>query len=185
MCAASPSCSSRFQSLILSHHSRLKITCECNEEDINDDDDAAASVNRQPLSSKNGTYKKVKARFWPWRPGQLFKLFPRRSAEVLWRGGCRGVHHQNRRPCRPPALRVHRHLLETPSIVQTLMCVWTMLGEGALLHQNFPPHRPPEGRRDGGRHSYVFLVDLCLTRADQLLIVGDAKYRSIAANSEG
>ena len=25
--------------LILSHHSRYKVTCECNEEDINDDDD--------------------------------------------------------------------------------------------------------------------------------------------------
>ena len=31
--------SSRFESLILSHHSRHKVTCECNEEDINDDDD--------------------------------------------------------------------------------------------------------------------------------------------------
>jgi len=29
--------SSMFESLILSHHS--KFTCECNEEDINDDDD--------------------------------------------------------------------------------------------------------------------------------------------------
>ena len=27
-----------FESLILSHHSRYKVTCECHEEDINDDD---------------------------------------------------------------------------------------------------------------------------------------------------
>ena len=32
--------SSRFESLILSHHSRF--TCACNKEDINDDDDARA-----------------------------------------------------------------------------------------------------------------------------------------------
>ena len=31
--------SSRFESLMLSHHSRYKVTCECSEEDINDDDD--------------------------------------------------------------------------------------------------------------------------------------------------
>ena len=31
--------SSRFEGLILSHHSRYKVTCECNEEGINDDDD--------------------------------------------------------------------------------------------------------------------------------------------------
>ena len=30
--------SSRFESVILSHHSRFKITCECNKEEINDDD---------------------------------------------------------------------------------------------------------------------------------------------------
>jgi len=30
---------SRFESLILSHHSRYEVTCECNEENINDDDD--------------------------------------------------------------------------------------------------------------------------------------------------
>ena len=29
--------SSRFESLILTHHSRYKVTCECNEEDINDE----------------------------------------------------------------------------------------------------------------------------------------------------
>ena len=34
--------SSRFESLILSHHSRF--TCECNEEEINDDDVFNASV---------------------------------------------------------------------------------------------------------------------------------------------
>jgi len=28
-----------FESLILSHHSRYKVTCECNVEEINDDDD--------------------------------------------------------------------------------------------------------------------------------------------------
>ena len=33
-------CSSRFESLILSHHSRF--TCECNNADINDDDDEMA-----------------------------------------------------------------------------------------------------------------------------------------------
>ena len=31
--------SSRFESLILSHHSRYKVTGECHEEDINNDDD--------------------------------------------------------------------------------------------------------------------------------------------------
>ena len=31
--------SSRFESLVLSHHSRF--TCECNKEEINDDDDAS------------------------------------------------------------------------------------------------------------------------------------------------
>ena len=31
--------SSRFESLISSHHSRYKGTCECKEEDINDDDE--------------------------------------------------------------------------------------------------------------------------------------------------
>ena len=36
--------SSRFESLILSHHSRYKVTCECNEEDINDDDDDKACL---------------------------------------------------------------------------------------------------------------------------------------------
>ena len=30
---------SRFESLLLSHHSRYNVTCECNEEDIDDDDD--------------------------------------------------------------------------------------------------------------------------------------------------
>jgi len=30
---------SRFESLILSHHSGFSVTCECNEEEINDDDD--------------------------------------------------------------------------------------------------------------------------------------------------
>ena len=30
--------SSRFESLILSNHSRFNITCECNKEEINDDD---------------------------------------------------------------------------------------------------------------------------------------------------
>jgi len=33
--AGNQSCS-RFESLILSHHSRYKVTCECNEKDIND-----------------------------------------------------------------------------------------------------------------------------------------------------
>jgi len=33
--------SSRFESLIISHHSRF--TCECNKEDIHDDDDAGAA----------------------------------------------------------------------------------------------------------------------------------------------
>jgi len=38
----------RFESLIVSHHSRF--TCECNKEDINDDDDDAqrAGVSRGP-----------------------------------------------------------------------------------------------------------------------------------------
>ena len=31
--------SSRFESLILSHHSRFNVACECNKEEINDDDD--------------------------------------------------------------------------------------------------------------------------------------------------
>ena len=35
--------SSRFESLILSHHSR-KITCACDEEDINDDKDDDATL---------------------------------------------------------------------------------------------------------------------------------------------
>ena len=30
---------SRFESLILSHHSGFGVTCECNEEEINDNDD--------------------------------------------------------------------------------------------------------------------------------------------------
>ena len=30
--------SSRFESLILSHHSRFNVTCECNKEEINDDE---------------------------------------------------------------------------------------------------------------------------------------------------
>ena len=34
--------SSRFESLILSHHARF--TCECNKEEINDDDDAPPQV---------------------------------------------------------------------------------------------------------------------------------------------
>ena len=35
--------SSRFESLILSHHSRFNVTCECNKEEINDDDEAGAA----------------------------------------------------------------------------------------------------------------------------------------------
>ena len=31
--------SSRFVILILSHHSRFNVACECNKEEINDDDD--------------------------------------------------------------------------------------------------------------------------------------------------
>ena len=31
--------SSRFESLILSHHSRFNVTRECNKEEINDDDE--------------------------------------------------------------------------------------------------------------------------------------------------
>jgi len=31
--------SSRFESLILSHHSRFNVTCECNTEESNDDGD--------------------------------------------------------------------------------------------------------------------------------------------------
>jgi len=38
---------SRFESLISSHHSRYKVTCECSEEDINDDDDDASNTCRQ------------------------------------------------------------------------------------------------------------------------------------------
>jgi len=34
-----PSGCSRFEGLILSHHSRYKVTCECDEEEINDADD--------------------------------------------------------------------------------------------------------------------------------------------------
>ena len=30
---------SRFESLISSHHSRFNVTCECNKEEIDDDDD--------------------------------------------------------------------------------------------------------------------------------------------------
>ena len=32
----------------------------------------SASPNDNPLSNKHGTYKKVKARFWPWLPGESF-----------------------------------------------------------------------------------------------------------------
>jgi len=43
-------CSSRFESLILSHHSRF--TCKCNKEDINDDaDDDLANVNIWQMST--------------------------------------------------------------------------------------------------------------------------------------
>jgi len=35
---------SRFESLILSHHFRLNVTCECNKDEINDDDDASGSL---------------------------------------------------------------------------------------------------------------------------------------------
>ena len=52
--------SSRFESLILSHHSRYKVTCECNEEDISDDDDASrllseTNVESGTSHSKSGT----------------------------------------------------------------------------------------------------------------------------------
>ena len=33
---------SRFESLVVSHHSRFNVTCECNKEEINDDDDGTA-----------------------------------------------------------------------------------------------------------------------------------------------
>ena len=36
--------SSRFDSLIFSHHFRFSITCECNKEGINDDHDARATA---------------------------------------------------------------------------------------------------------------------------------------------
>jgi len=40
----------------------------------------------QPLTSELGTYKTVKARFWPWlsgtSPQKVFKLFPLRSEAV-------------------------------------------------------------------------------------------------------
>ena len=47
--------SSRFESLILSHHSRF--TCECNKEDINDDDDD--DVNRVKCAPRNRSSLRV------------------------------------------------------------------------------------------------------------------------------
>ena len=43
--------SSRFESLILSHHSGFSVACECNEEDINDDDDGEG-VEGVPVARK-------------------------------------------------------------------------------------------------------------------------------------
>jgi len=40
--------SSRFESLILSHRSGFSVTCECNEEEINDDDDARSHAPGSP-----------------------------------------------------------------------------------------------------------------------------------------
>ena len=45
-----PAACSRFESLIESHHFR-KVACECNEEDMNDDDDLGLGASRQPAGS--------------------------------------------------------------------------------------------------------------------------------------
>ena len=47
--------SSRFESLILSHHSRFNVRSECNEEEITDDDDGWWGVGRQQI---DGVYTK-------------------------------------------------------------------------------------------------------------------------------
>ena len=47
--------SSRFESLILSHHSRLKVTCECNAEEINDDVNDVQTSNH--ITSIKSRYK--------------------------------------------------------------------------------------------------------------------------------
>jgi len=39
-------------SVILSQHSRYKVTCECNEEDINDDDETNYEVTRHRRSRR-------------------------------------------------------------------------------------------------------------------------------------
>jgi hypothetical protein len=33
------------------------------------------SIHSSPLPSELGTYKTVKARFWPWLSGNIFKIF--------------------------------------------------------------------------------------------------------------
>ena len=45
--------SSRFESLLLSHHSRFKVTCECNKEESNYDDDDADGAPGRHLDSQS------------------------------------------------------------------------------------------------------------------------------------
>jgi len=62
--------SSRFESLILSHHSRFNVTCECNTETINDD---------EPCLLRNQTLG--------WLPGKLSRIWFRRSVRRSVRRG--------------------------------------------------------------------------------------------------
>ena len=51
--------SSRFESLVLSHHSRFNVTCECNTEEINDDDDAGGGVVGAGRTQPAGAWRQV------------------------------------------------------------------------------------------------------------------------------
>ena len=92
--------SSRFESLILSHHSRFNVTCECGKEETNDDDDSCVwgqQVRVYRCRSKMGHIRKsVQVRLCPRLSGQ------RRSLEQSERPP---IHRESRPlllPTRPP-----------------------------------------------------------------------------------
>jgi len=69
--------SSRFESLILSHHPRC--TCECNKEEINDDDDDASQVLKDSSERADRNVKR-------FRGGLVFKAYRRVYHSTLgWR----------------------------------------------------------------------------------------------------